>query len=48
MDLGRPVARHLIHRPHELAELEQPTVEETTVDERTTEQTPVRSEQSEH
>lgn len=47
MDLGRPVARHLIHRPHEVAELEQLTVEEA-VDERTTEQTPVRSEQSEH
>lgn len=47
MDLGRPIARHLIHRPHEAAELEQPTAEEA-VDERTTEQAPVRSEQSEH
>lgn len=46
MDLGRPVARHLIHRPHEAAELEQLTVEEA-VDELEAEQTPVRSEQSE-
>jgi microcompartment protein CcmL/EutN len=46
MDLGRPVARHLIHRPHEAVELEQPTAEEA-VDERTSEQTPVRSEHSE-
>lgn len=47
MDLGRPVARHLIHRPQEAVELESLTAEDA-VDDPTTEQTPVRSEQPEH
>lgn len=47
MDLGRPVARHVIHRPQESTELQE-LVEEQAVDETTTEQAPVRSETSEH
>ncbi len=47
MDLGRPVARHDIRRPHEMSELDEILVE-TAADEQPAGEQPVGSETSEH
>jgi hypothetical protein len=47
MDLGRPVARHDIRRPHEMSELEDILVE-SGADEQPADEQPVGSETSEH
>jgi hypothetical protein len=47
MDLGRPVARHDIRRPHEMSELEAILID-TTADEQPADERPVGSETSEH
>lgn len=47
MDLGRPVARHHIRRPHELPDVEELLVD-AAVDEETADEQPVSSEPSEH
>ncbi|HSJ45632.1 MAG TPA: hypothetical protein VK923_13210 [Euzebyales bacterium] len=47
MDLGRPVARHDIRRPHEMSELEEILVE-SAADEQPADEQPVGSETSEH
>lgn len=46
MDLGRPVARHHIRRPHELSELDEILVEDAT-DDQPADDRPVGSETSE-
>jgi len=46
MDLGRPVARHDIRRPHEMRELEEILVD-GAADEQPTGEQPVESETSE-
>jgi len=47
MDLGRPVARHDIRRPHEMSELEEILVDSAADDQPAGDQ-PVGSETSEH
>lgn len=47
MDLGRPVARHHIRRPHELRELEEILVDAAADDAETADDQPVSSEPSE-
>lgn len=47
MDLGRPVARHRIHRAHEAIDLEEIVVEQA-VDEQAVDEQPVSSETPEH
>lgn len=47
MDLGRPVARHHIRRPHELSELDELVLDDAT-DEQPADDQPVSSETSEH
>ena len=47
MDLGRPVARHDIRRPHEMSEFEGILVE-SAADEQPADEKPVGSETSEH
>lgn len=47
MDLGRPVARHDIRRPHETDELDHVLIESVS-DEQPVDEQPTRSETAEH
>lgn len=47
MDLGRPVARHDIRRPHEMSEFDEILVD-STADEQPADEQRVGSETSEH